>query len=288
MKHARNIQGRPHEEMEAASQLKRQTSGIRIRSVALPAEHGGWSLLLEPIVLALVLAPTVPGLFLSLGAVGAFLARHPFKLAVANWRRKQRSARTMMAERFAMFFVLIAIIALAFAIKTGGTVVLFPLMLAMPGAMLQLFYDSIGRSRALIPELAGSISTGAVATAIAMSGGWPRPVAFGLWVILAARSAPAVLYVRARLQQLHGKQASASGVIVVHFLAVLVVISLATKQLAPVVAVLPMLILLSRAIIGFSKRDRQVTAKKLGLREVAFGVITILFVALGYVWSFTF
>ena len=72
--------------MEATSQLKRPASGVRISSVALPAEHGGWSLLLEPIALGLLLAPTVPGLFLSLAATGAFLARHPFKLAVGNWR----------------------------------------------------------------------------------------------------------------------------------------------------------------------------------------------------------
>src|SRR5687767_51222 len=107
----------------------------------------------------------------------------------------------------------------------------------MPWAILQLFYDSIGRSRALIPELAGSISTGAVAAAIAISGGWPLPVAFVLWVILAARTVPTVLYVRARLRLLHGKQASPSGVIFVHVLGVMVVIGLATVLMAPVLAV---------------------------------------------------
>jgi len=269
-------------EMEAANELKRLTSGIRIRSVALPAEHGGWSMLLEPIVLGLMLAPTVPGLCLSLGATGAFLARHPFKLAVVNWRRNQRSARTVLAEGFALLYISIAALGLALAIKTGGTVLLLPLLFAMPWAILQLFYDSIGRSRALIPELAGSISTGAVATAIAISGGWPLPVALGLWVILAARTAPTILYVRARLRLLHGKQASPSGVIFVHLLGVLVVIGLATVLMAPVLAVVAMLILLLRAMIGFSRFDRQVTAKKLGMREVAFGVMTIFLVALGY------
>ena len=70
---------------------------------------------------------------------------------------------------------------------------------------------------------------------------------------------------------MHGKQASPSGVILVHFLAMLVVIGLAGVQLAPVLTVLAMLILLVRAIIGFSKSDRKITAKKLRLREVAFG-----------------
>ena len=256
--------------------------GLRIRSVALPVEHGGWSLLLEPILLGLMLAPTVPGLFLSFAATGAFLARHPFKLAVGDWRRKRRSSRTVLAMRFAVIYLCLAILGLALAIKTGGSGFLLPLLFAAPGAILQLVYDSIGRSRALIPEVAGSISTGAVATAIAMVGNWPHPLAFGLWVILAARAVPTILYVRARLRLLHGKQASRSGVIGVHFLAVLVVISLVIVQLAPVIAVLAMLILLLRTIIGFSKNDRQVTAKRLGLREVVFGVLTILLVAGGY------
>lgn len=272
--------------MEATNELKRSTSGIRISSVALPAEHGGWSMLLEPIVLGLMLAPTVPALFLSLGATGAFLARHPFKLAVGNWRSKRHSARTVMAERFAVGYVVIAILGLALAIKTGGVSLLLPLLLAMPIAVLQLFYDSMSRSRALIPELAGSISTGAVATAIAISDGWPHPVAFALWVILAARSLPTILYVRARLQLLHGRQASPAAVITVHFLALLLVIGLATVRLAPVAAVVALLILLLRAIVGFSKSDRHVTAKKLGLREVGFGALTIGLVALGYAFGF--
>jgi hypothetical protein len=268
--------------MEATIQLKPVSRGFRIRSVALPVEHGGWSLLLEPIVLGLILAPTVPGLFLSFAATGAFLARHPFKLAVRDWRRKLHSPRIVMAERFAILYACIAILGLALAIKTGGAAFLLPLLLATPCVIVQLFYDSRGRSRALIPELAGSISTGAVATAIAISGGWPRPAAFGLWVILAARSVPTILYVRARLRQLHGKQASRSAVIFVHVLAVLVLIALAAVQLAAYSAVIAMLILLMRAIIGFSNSDRQITAKRLGLREVALGAMTIFLVAFGY------
>lgn len=239
-------------------------------------------MLLEPIVLGLILSPTVPGLFLALAATGAFLARHPFKLAVGNYRRNHYSARTVVAERFATAYLCIAILGFAIAIKTGGAALLLPLLLAAPTAILQLFYDSIGRSRALIPELAGSISTGAVAAAIAMSGGWPRPAAFGLWVILAARTVPTILYVRARLRLLHGKEASSYGVIIVHFLAVLAVLGLATLQLAPVLAVFAMFVLLLRAMIGFSKSDRQVTAKRIGLREVGFGAMTILLVGLGY------
>ena len=148
--------------MITASQINGETRRIRIRPIALPVEHGGWSLLFEPIVLGLLLAPSPAGLFISLGATGAFLARHPFKLAVGDWRRNRRSARTVLAERFAILYFVFATLAVALAIKTVGAVFLLPLLCTSPFAIVQLFYDSLGRSRALIGELAGSISTGAL------------------------------------------------------------------------------------------------------------------------------
>src|SRR6266545_219450 len=169
-------------DMIAVSQL-RMAAGVRIRPIALPAEHGGWGLLFEPIVLGLLLAPSVAGLCLSLSAVGAFLMRHPFKLAVGDWRRTRRSSRTALAVRFAILYFVIAALGLSVAIKTGGAAFLLPLLFAAPIVIGQLYYDSMGRSRALIAELGGSISIGAVATAIAIAGGWPSPAAFGLWVI---------------------------------------------------------------------------------------------------------
>ncbi len=68
--------------MIAASQVSGKIRRIRLRPIALPAEHGGWGLLFEPIVLGLLLAPSLAGLLLSVAATGAFLARHPFKLAI--------------------------------------------------------------------------------------------------------------------------------------------------------------------------------------------------------------
>jgi hypothetical protein len=267
----------------AASNFRISSRGIRIRPIALPAEHGGWGLLFEPIVLGLLLAPSLAGLFLSAGAIGAFLARHPFKLAVGDWRRKRRSARTALAERFAILYFVIATLGLALAIKTASAGLLLPLLFAMPIAIGQLFYDALGRSRALPAELAGSISIGAVATAIAIGGGWPGPVAFGLWIILAARNVPTILYLRARLRILHRKPASPRLVIIVHVLAILMVLGPARAGVVSFLAVAALVILLLRAVIGFSQSGTRVTAKKLGLRELGFGAMTVFAVVLGHV-----
>lgn len=44
---------------------------VKLRTVALPAEHGGWGFLFEPIVLGLLLAPTGAR---CLGALGDLLS----------------------------------------------------------------------------------------------------------------------------------------------------------------------------------------------------------------------
>ncbi len=266
-----------------AGQVTPVSGLVRIRPVALPVEHGGWGLLFEPIVLGLLLAPSLAGLFLSVAAMGAFLARHPFKLAVGDWRRNRRTSRTALAERFAILYFVMAILGLAVAITSGGGAFLLPLLFAAPIAVVQLFYDSMGRSRALIAELTGAISTGAVATAIAIAGGWPLPMAFGLWAILAARTVPTILYLRARLRLLHRKPASMRVVIIVHLLAILVVIGLARARMSPFLAVVALVILLVRAMMGFSRSGRGVTAKKLGLCELGFGAMTVFAVFLGHV-----
>lgn len=268
--------------MITASQINGETRRIRVRPVALPVEHGGWGLLFEPIVLGMLLAPSLTGLFISVTATGVFLARHPFKLAVGDWRRKRRSARTALAERFAIFYFVVATLALALAIKIGGVGFLLPLLYAAPFAIVQLFYDSLGRSRALIAELAGAIATGAVATAIAIAGNWPRPAAYGLWAILTARTVPTILYLRARLRLLHHKPASPRGVIIAHVLAILIVIGLARAAAVPLLAIGVLVILLLRAVIGFSRFDKRVTARKLGLRELRFGALTVFALVLGY------
>ena len=268
--------------MITANHLRTSNMRIRLRPIALPAEHGGWALLFEPIVLGLLLAPSLAGLAVSVAAMGAFLARHPFKLAIGDWRCNRNSRRSVLVRRFAVLYFLIATLALALATKIGGGSLLLPLILVAPIVLIQLFYDSLGRSRALVAELAGSISTGALATAIALAGNWPRPAAFGLWAILVFRNVPTILYLRARLRLLRHKPASPLMAMVTHTGAILIVIGLAWASVVPFLTIAAVVILFLRSLIGFSRFDSEVTAKKLGLRELCFGAITVFIVVLGH------
>src|SRR4051812_44173992 len=164
---------------------------VRLRNIALPVEHGGWGLSLEPVVLGLLVAPSIPGMFLAFAALAAFLARQPLKLAMGDRRCARRFPRTLIAERFALFYIAIATLSLLAAIAmTTSYLLLLPLLLASPLALVQLHFDRVGRSRTLLPELSGATAMASIATSIALASGWPSASAFGLWAILTARVVP--------------------------------------------------------------------------------------------------
>jgi hypothetical protein len=257
-------------------------TGVRVRTVALPVEHGGWGLTLEPVLLGMLVAPTLAGLFISVATVGAFLARHPLKIVVGDRRRGRRFARTAVAERFATLYVLVAAAGLLFALATAdGYSFLWPLLFAAPLAAVQLFYDAKGDSRALWPELAGATALAGVATSIALAGGWSNAPAYGLWAVLAARTVTAILYVRARLHRLHGRHSSGAPVIAEHAAALGVIAALARASVVPVSAVAALVVLLLRAVHGLAEDNPRVTGKRIGIREIVFGALTVALVAIG-------
>jgi len=273
--------------MNGSSELLNKGSaagpGVRVRTIALPVEHGGWGLTLEPVALGMLVAPTLVGLFLSVATVGAFLARHPFKIVAGDRRRGRRFPRTPVAERYAACYAAVAAAGLLFAVTAAdGYVFLLPLLLAAPLAAVQLFYDARGDSRSLWPELAGATALAGVATSVALAGGWSSAPAYGLWAVLIARAVPAILYVRVRLNRLHGKRASGAPVIAVHVAAFAAVAVLAWVKVVPVLAAAALAVLLLRAAHGLAEGDPVVTAKRIGIREIVFGALTVALVVAGH------
>ena len=62
------------------------------RPVVIPAEHGGWGFMLEPVLLGLLVAPSPAAGLFALATIAAFLLRHPLKLTLADRRRGLRTA----------------------------------------------------------------------------------------------------------------------------------------------------------------------------------------------------
>lgn len=260
-----------------------KAGGVRVKTIALPVEHGGWGIALEPVLLGLALAPSMQGALLAIATLAAFLSRHPLKILAADRRNHRRFSRTRVAERFVLIYGGAAALAFAAAIASGSIKFLLPLALAAPLALIQLKYDTAGRSRRLLPELSGSVAMASVAASIAIAAGWSNLTAFALWAVLSARVVPTILYVRARLALVHGKAADRILPTISHVAGLALVSFLAWMKLMPLLAVLAFALLLVRATQAlFSESGRRVTAKRVGFSEIFFGAIMILFIIVGH------
>lgn len=261
--------------------MTQQTTNIR--AVALPAEHGGWALIIESVALGLLVAPSVAGLFIGAGAVAVFLARHPLRLAVADRRRNRILNRTSLADRFALLYVTLAAVFFTLAVARPPREFLLPFIIAGPLLFIQFLYDINGHGRKLIPEVVGALAAGSISTAIALAGGWSRSTAFALWIIIACRHVPTILYLRVLLSRRRQKRRPTTNrsVIAVQLLPLIAVYLLLFFKIAPAITIVVFAILFVRAVIGLFNQAKP-TPKQLGLSEIAFGTFAVLMVAAGY------
>lgn len=255
---------------------------VSLRAVALPAEHGGWGLLGEPVVLALVLAPSRAGFAIASGCIAAFLLHHPAKLLLADFRRRARYPRTGLALRVSAAYALAAGVAFLAAAAFAESAFWAPLALAAPLAAVQLGYGARNQGRLLVPEIAGALALAAAAPAILLAGGRQPSVAAVVWALLAARGAGSILYIRARLRRDRGQGGSAAGPLFAHVVAAAGAVVLATLGHAPWAAVAAFVVLLARAAWGLSRWHAVVRPRTVGFQELCFGAVSTALVAVGF------
>ncbi|MCB9436923.1 MAG: YwiC-like family protein [Anaerolineales bacterium] len=255
----------------------------RLRPIALPTEHGGWSLILEPIALGLWVAPSWAGLLLGVAAFSLFLTRHPLQLAYRDTQRGKRHSRTVWAMRFAAGYGTVALVAGLLACIVTDHSFWQTLILALPLVGVQLYYDLQRRGRELIPEILGAMALSLVAPTIALADNWSLGAAGALWLVLLARIIGTILYVRARLRLERGEQPSPMPTHIAHGVGLAAVMALVLIGEVQWLAAVAIGVLLLRALYGLSKwRKPAPRAAIIGVQEVVFGVITVTLVALSY------
>jgi hypothetical protein len=260
-----------------------RSSAVRLRSVALPTEHGSWAFVSEPLILGLLLAPTLAGFSLGIATFSAFLLRQPLKLYLKDVRNQRIVPRTYVAKCFILIYGAVTLIAALVTLRLlPSWDALLPLLLTVPFFTLQLIFDLRNQSRSLTAELAGTVATGAIASSIVMLHGWMLLPALALWLILAAKSVTAVLYVRSRLRLEREKSANVGLTLAAHALAVLVLVVTSVYSIIRWTAPLAMGVLTVRAAVGLSSLRKARPAKIIGMQEIAYGLIFLLLVALGY------
>jgi YwiC-like protein len=236
----------------------------------------------EPLLLGLVVAPSWAGLGVAIAAIGAFLTRHPAKLALADRLRKASYPRTAVAERFILFYGAVTLAGVGLALDRGAAGWWVPLALAAPLALIQLAYDARHQGRGLAPELLGGAALGSVAAAEMLAAGFAPAPAITTWVLVAAKAVSTVLYVRARLRYDRGLNPDRTSAVVANASALALSTVLAAGGRAPWLAVGAFALLLARAVYGLSPLHRRVRPQAVGVQEMAYGFSFVLIVALAY------
>jgi YwiC-like protein len=239
----------------------------------------------EPLLLGLLVAPSWAGLGIGVAALGAFLAHHPLKLALADGHRRSVHRRTLVASAFAILYGTVGALGLSLASKGhGGWWV--PLAAAAPLALAQLAYDARLRGRQLLPETLGAVALGSVAAAEMRSAGLPLGASLAAWGVLAGKAVGAVLYVRARLRLDRGLPSGRAAPLVSHAAALVLTLLLVRAHYVPWLVACAFALLLARAIHGLSRFHRRTRPRMVGIQEMAFGLAFVVIAALGYTLGF--
>jgi hypothetical protein len=182
--------------------------------VALPAEHGGWGLTLEPALLGVLLAPSLAGILLGVAALLAFLARTPLRLLLRRLRagRPAPTAASEVRARLARRVALMELVAMGVALLAAMALTqsvswMWPLVIAGPMFATALWFDLRSASRHLAAEIGGSLAVAAVAPMATLAGEGEVTIAIGAWLILGARVISSIPHVRAQVQRIHGREA---------------------------------------------------------------------------------
>jgi hypothetical protein len=267
---------------DSSPKLNSKPARVAWRSVALPAEHGGWAWLVGPILLGLLVVPSAAGIFLVLIDVSAYLARTPIKIIWKDLQRGRRYARTAAAYKVLFLYAIVAIFSLTAVLILSGPVPLVPLFLVLPLAAVVLYHDLFANGRELPAELLAPVVLSAVVASMALAHGWDWPHTLAIWAIPLMISVPAVLFIRARLRLDRGQPSRRGLTLAAHVVAALLAAALATANLIPTLAAVTIFILLGRALYGLSNVRRPVAVKTLGWSEVAFSLLAVILSAVGY------
>jgi hypothetical protein len=258
-----------------------------LRSVAMPAEHGGWGLTLEPGSLGLLLAPSLAALMLGVAALAVFLVRTPLRLVLVG--RHHAADRTPSAfglerRRLATRVAALELIVLLVAVVVTALVAIEPMwwvpgLVAAPLFAVALWFDLRSLSRHLVPEIVGSIAVASVAAMGALAGGAAWSLAIGAWLILAARILTSIPYVRAQVRRIHGREAPSLPTLMGDVAAVGVTVAAFLLDASLILGALAMvgLIAVQRVALGQPPQP----AKALGIRQMVLGFAVVGATAIG-------
>lgn len=189
--------------MTSATTFASAPPAVSLRALLLPREHGSWSLALEPLALALIVAPSGPGAALAGGAIALFFARRPWQAARAGDARLRTALVALgVLATVALGAFVLGIAQAPDAAATGG------LLTTMPAGAAFAWFDRRKAGRDAAAELCGALFFALFAAAITLAAGQSWTLAAAVGGFAAFRSGTTILTLRAFLRRRKGQSVS--------------------------------------------------------------------------------
>jgi hypothetical protein len=243
-----------------------------------PKEHGSWSLAFEPLVLGLLVAPSLSGGLLATALAAVFFARRPLRLMV----REQRAERRRLAQKALIACGLVALTALVTILAhSGGAWMIWVTPMAVCGGVFA-YFDAQGAGREELAEIAGAATFAFAPAVIASLAGWSYAAGMSLALVMLGRSVPTVMFVRSYLRAAKTGARHVVPALVAASSAILVTSVLVGEKQAPMVALVFVGLLAIRAGALLGEALGCVRARTLGMSEAIAGVVFVIGLALAW------
>ena len=252
---------------------------VNFKAVAFPREHGSWGFVLEPLILAVAVAYNTSGFFIAVSAFFTFLAHQPIRIILKKGISKELKRKAVWF--LGVYFFLSAVFIVR-VIKVQELTVLIPLAFVIVLMMYFLYLETIGLSRNIYAELIGPVSMNLIAFSIVLSDGWSYPNAFAFLVVLLNRSVPTTFYIHEKLNSLKKQKVNILRTHLISVTGFITVIVLSVTGLVPYLSILAVLILVIRAIFGFTEYAKNLSVKQIGMLEFLYGTVFVIINAVGY------
>ena len=259
---------------------------FRVRAIALPNEHGSWGMLFEPLIAGLAVAWSTAAPFVAVVFIGAFLTRQPLKVYLADRVARRMRAHTAPALKLAIAYSAITLIGVAGLLLTADRSSLWLLLTIAPVAVVPIIYDVAGKSRRVLPEIAGATVLSSSAAVCILAAGRPLASAAAVSLAFVCRMVPSLVYVRERLHLEKGKPYSYFVPVILHFLALAIVVLMVSRGLASGLLVIVFAVLLTRTLSGLSRFRQRLRAMQIGVLELIYGLLVVAAVIIGHYSNF--
>jgi hypothetical protein len=253
-------------------------NGKTFRQIALPIEHGSWGFVLEPLALALIVAYSPAGLFLSISAFFIFLAHQPVR---ALFNEKFSHVRLLSGLVLSLYGI-VALASLFASFSRGSSAAFLPFGFAIFLMTAFLITELFKTKQGLWASVIAPVSVDLIAISVILLGNWAITKALLFFVLLLARSVQTTFYIHEKLQKLKGKKYTSLYVHLTGFFFLVFGLSAYALNSFPLLPSFAILILVLRAARGLSKNAPKTTVRKIGINEFIYGILFVAISALGF------